>query len=306
MQSLFFSDYIKSNMFIEDLQEKLSEKDVYFDLLLSDINFTNWPTLQISPNNKPSQSSLIEARKDAIQTSKHPLIILDQLNINYIKPLIEWFSWNNLTIINLSTGMWSFWKKISPEIEDLNHTKDFDCYEPIDLENMRNILKKSWMNYLRICYRELPDAIFDVDELWIIDSSMLENLDIISLRSYWFWWNDWTIFTSWSLFSLALQTWELLQWQWKECSFFILQKLNSEWTQEMIESITNSKKLYIYIDHSDTKELKKFIENKLSELNITDISIKFLTPKYENITTIFNEYQDEQCWIDPENLAKVI
>jgi hypothetical protein len=30
----------------------------------------------------------------------------------------------------------------------------------------------------------MPDAIFDVDELGIIDASMLKNLDSISLKTY--------------------------------------------------------------------------------------------------------------------------
>jgi len=61
---------------------------------------------------------------------------------------------------------------------------NFDSFEPIDLENMWNIFKKNGRQYVRLLHKEMPDAIFDVDELGIIDASMLENLDSISLKTY--------------------------------------------------------------------------------------------------------------------------
>ena len=63
---------------------------------------------------------------------------------------------------------------------------NFDSFEPIDLENMQNIFKQNGKQYIRILHKEMPDAIFDVDELGIIDASMLENLDAISLKTYGF------------------------------------------------------------------------------------------------------------------------
>ena len=63
---------------------------------------------------------------------------------------------------------------------------NFDSFEPIDLENMRNIFRQNGRQYIRLLHKEMPDAIFDVDELGIIDSSMLENLDAISLKTYGF------------------------------------------------------------------------------------------------------------------------
>jgi hypothetical protein len=63
---------------------------------------------------------------------------------------------------------------------------NFHSFEPIDLENMRNIFKQNNRQYIRLLHKEMPDAIFDVDELGIIDTSMLENLDSISLKTYGF------------------------------------------------------------------------------------------------------------------------
>ena len=150
----------------------------------------------------------------------------------------------------------------------------------------------------------MPSAIFDVDELWIIDSELLENLDSISLKTYWFAWNDWTILATWSLFATAIQTWEILQGYNKQLNMFILQNLNSNRTENIIDSIKNNKNLFIIIDHNDS--IIKQVVDRINELRLDNIQINIISPKYENLTTIFNEYQEEQSDFDPEHLANRI
>ena len=309
MQSLFLTQYIKSNIFIQDLHEKLSDHDVNFDLIITDINYINCPVLSINPNNKPEHISLINARKDTISTSKHPLIILNELNISYIQPIFKLLNDKDyVTIINIHTWLWSYWKKISPEINDLNRIldSDFNIFEPIDLENLWNILKQNSRQYIRLLHKEMPNAIFDVDEIWIIDAKMLENLNVISLKTYWFNGNDWAILTTGSLFSTAIQTWELLQKQNKQISIFILQKLNSDYTKEMVETIKNSKKLFILIDHENSKELTEWIEKMIKNLNLSNIELNIICPKYNNLNTILNEYQEELSDFNPEKIVQRI
>ena len=74
----------------------------------------------------------------------------------------------------------------------------------------------------------------------------------------------------------------------------------------MMENIKNSKKLFILIDHNDSEELRKQIENRLKNLQLTDIELNIISPKYENLTTILNEYQEEQSDFDPEKLSQRI
>ena len=47
-----------------------------------------------------------------------------------------------------------------------------------------------------------------------------------------------------------------------------------------------------------TDELRNWIEKKLKNLNLADIQINIISPKYENLTTILNEYQEEQADFD--------
>ena len=102
MPSLFLTEYIKSNMFIQNLREELADRDVNFDLIVSDLNYSDCPILNINPDNKPENVSLIDAWKDAISVSKHPLIILNELNLRFLEPIFDVLNGKKYaTIINI-------------------------------------------------------------------------------------------------------------------------------------------------------------------------------------------------------------
>ena len=106
MPSLFLTEYIKSNMFIQDLHEELADRDVNFDLIVSDINYGDCSILCINSDNKPENISLIDAWKDAINVSKRPLIILNELSLNFLEPIFEILNDKNYaTIINIHAGL---------------------------------------------------------------------------------------------------------------------------------------------------------------------------------------------------------
>ena len=85
-----------------------------------------------------------------------------------------------------------------------------------------------------------------------------------------------------------------------------MQKLNSQRSEEMVQNIKNSQKLFILVDHENTDEVKNWIEKRMKKLNLTDIQLSMISPKYGNLTTILNEYQEEQSDFDPEKLAQRI
>jgi 5S rRNA maturation endonuclease (ribonuclease M5) len=82
--------------------------------------------------------------------------------------------------------------------------------------------------------------------------------------------------------------------------------LNADWSEEMINNIKNSKKLFILVDHENTDELTKRIENRMKNYELNDIQLNIICPKYESLTTILNEYQEEQSDFDPERLSQRI
>ena len=74
----------------------------------------------------------------------------------------------------------------------------------------------------------------------------------------------------------------------------------------MIENIKNSKKLFILIDHNDSAELRKRVENGMKNYGLNDVELNIIYPKYGSLTTILNEYQEEQSDFDPEKLSQRI
>jgi len=91
-------------MFIQDLRKELADRDVNFDLIVSDLNYTDCPILCINPDNKPENVSIIDAWKDAISVSKHPLIILNELNLSFLDPVFPVLNDKKYaTIINIHT-----------------------------------------------------------------------------------------------------------------------------------------------------------------------------------------------------------
>ena len=82
--------------------------------------------------------------------------------------------------------------------------------------------------------------------------------------------------------------------------------MNADWSEEIIENIKNSNKLFILIDHDDSEELRKRAESGLKKYWLTDIELNIICPKYEKLTTIMNEYQEEQSDFDPERLSQRI
>jgi hypothetical protein len=89
-------------MFIQDLHKEVADRDVNFDLIVSDLNYSDCPVLTINPENKPENVSLLDARKDAISASKHPLIILNELNLNFLEPIFDVLNKKDyITIINI-------------------------------------------------------------------------------------------------------------------------------------------------------------------------------------------------------------
>jgi len=74
----------------------------------------------------------------------------------------------------------------------------------------------------------------------------------------------------------------------------------------MIENIKISKKLFILVGHNDSEELRKRVENGMKKYGLNNIELNIICPKYENLTTILNEYQEEQSDFNPEKLSQRI
>ena len=63
---------------------------------------------------------------------------------------------------------------------------------------------------------------------------------------------------------------------------------------------------YYKSEEENSEELKKWVESGLKKYQLTDVELNIICPKYEKLTTIMNEYQEEQSDFDPEKLSQRI
>ncbi|MDR2541538.1 MAG: hypothetical protein LBD11_07470 [Candidatus Peribacteria bacterium] len=301
MQSFYLTKYLASPIFLAELPKK----QLPYDAILSDIAYTESPIPLYTVANKPANQALLPYRAQALSQAKHPLIILDQLPLSSIRPLLEKFSSSSLTIINLYTGMGSLGRKLAPEYEDFsNFPRDIAKYEPIDAVNFFTILEQPHSKYLRIPHQHFPESIFSTEEIGIIDAQMLQSLEVLSLKGYGYTGNTGTLIATGANFPLALQLGDYLNEQEKPMDLFILSKLTINFTEEIKSSLHQSKKLYFLIDHLPSQAMKNFLQQTLTASGVHGVEVHVLTPKYEKLTTIFDEFSAEQADFDTRGLSQ--
>ncbi|MDR2415218.1 MAG: hypothetical protein LBD75_00985 [Candidatus Peribacteria bacterium] len=299
MQSLYLTSYIASPLFLDTL----TDNHLFYDIILSDIAYENSPLPLYHLTHKPPQQALLPFRADLLEQAHHPLIILGQLPLSFLQPLLDKFSHKPLTIINLYVGMGSIGRKLTPELEDLTiFPPELKAYEPIDLVNFFSILEQPHAKYLRIPHLHFPESIFTTKEIAIIDKQMIENIETLSLKGYGYAGDGGTFLATGANFSTLLQLGDMLQAQGKGMDMFILSTLTGPLTEEIKSSLHTTKKLFLMIDHLPSDPFKALIEKQLSTARLRDITVQYITPQYEKLTTIFDEFSAEQTVFDAERI----
>lgn len=306
MQSLYLTEYISSPLFLQELKER----NLSYQVILSDISYEESPIPFFLLDHKPSKEHLLQYRNTAIEEYDHILIILSQLPISFIQPLLDKYSWTTekkITIINLYVGIGSFGRKISPELSEItSFTYDIAKYEPLDLVNFFTILENTSFNkYIRIPHQHFPESIFSVEDVAIVDAQTLWPIEVLSLTGYGYTGSDATIITTGTNFSTILQLGDLLQEQNFNTDIFVLSKITIDLTEEMKSSLHKTKKLIRIMDQLPN-QLKSFLSEQLHHLGLKDISIQILSPSYEKLTTIFDEFSSEQAEFNAEGLVNTI
>jgi hypothetical protein len=300
MQSLYLTSYIASPLFLETLRDK----HLPYDVILSDITYEDTPLPLYNLSHKPPQQALLPFWAEILEQTNHPLIILDQLPLSFHAPLLEKFSHKPLTIINLSVGMGSMGRKLTAELEDLTTLPaGITAYEPIDVVNFFSILEQPQSKYLRIPHLHFPESIFTTEDIAVIDQQMMTSLETLSLKGYGYAGDGGTLLATGSNFSTLLQLGDLLQAQEKGMDMFVLSKLTGFLTEEIKSSLHTTKSLFIMIDHLPSEAFTAMITDQLHIAGLKDITISFLTPKYEQLTTIFDEFSAEQTTFDATGLS---
>ena len=303
MQSFHLTNFITSPLFLQELKEK----HLPYDAIFSDIPYESNLLPYFWIYTKPTTHSLLPFRAEQIEKAEYPLIILESLSLASILPLLDKFPEKQITVINLYVGMGSLGHKMALESSDIEEFYyDIPKYEPLDAVNFFSILEQPSRKYIRIPHQHFPESIFSTEEIGIIDESILHAVEILSLKGYGYTGEQGTILTTGANFSTVLQLGDLLNEKEKHMDIFVLSKLTAEFTEEIISSLKITKKLIWISDFKSTSSFTLKMEKYLQSLGMKDIKILYFTPKYENLTTIFDEFSAEQAEFDAEGLLKRI
>jgi hypothetical protein len=303
MQSFHLTSFVASPLFLEELKKK----QLPYDVLLSDIPYENPPLPYYGITNKPPQQNLLSFRTDALQQAKHSLIILGSLSLDSMQPLLKQFPALPFTIINLYVGMGSLGRKLAPEWEDLTaFPREIAKYEPIDGVHFFSILEQSHAKYLRIPHLHFPESIFSTHDIAIIDTQMLHNIEVLSLKGYGYAGDNGTLLATGANFATILQVGDVLQEQGNGMDMFVMNDLTFAFTEEIKSSLHQTKKLFIVIDHLANETFQELVAQRLKASGLKNVEVYYLTPRYEDLTTIFDEFSAEQAGFDAPHLAQQI
>lgn len=265
MEIVKLVDFVKNWEIFEKIEGR-------FDQIVSDFDF--WDTEGFVKIN-----NILDFKK--INKNKSTLFILDKLLVKNIEEFLEM---KNVVILDLNFGINSFGNKISVcnfDIVEL-FDKNISVYEPVDLLSLIQYLDEDSNKYIRINDLDSPG-----DFLW------WELLDIIPMDKKGISGSNFTIVTTGSMLSELVRTINIMNEHWLYVELFILNRLNFDLDNEMMEDVCRNQNIMFVLDLLNKDSYEKWIRNKFKW-----VSVKFLYPLYNNISTVLDEYKSEEAKFD--------
>ena len=240
--------------------EIFEKMDKGFEQIVSDFDF--WKLENFVHIKSFTDFKIINQKKKTLFILDH--LLLDNV-IDYLKDITEY------SILDLNFGSIGFSKKIwISQVGILQLVALWiEIYEPFDLSSFLSNLDSSRKKYFRINNFDLPENLRDI----------YDNTDMVSLEEYGFEGWNFAIITTWSMLIEVLRLGELLQADGLEFQIFILNRLDK------LESSTfwNIKNLIFIFDGLNFKY--EYLIKKV----FWDKNLKFITPKYNKLSTILED-----------------
>jgi len=265
MEFVRLVDYVKE----WELFEKIEWE---YEQIVSDYVFEDFDFVKIKKNS--------DLKK--IDFEKKTLFILDKLLIDNIFDVL--WKIDNFAVIDLN--FWITWygkkiwhtKKVVHELLDLW----IEIYEPYDLLSfLMELSWNDWKKYFRITNFDLP-----------MNISNWERKSHMSLEWFWFEWWDFSIVTTWSMLAEIVRFGNLLKENWLSAEIIVLNKLHDLNFDEMWIN-----RNFVFIVDWKSLCYENYLNDRCSAKNL-----KIISPKYENISTILDEYILESAWFNAESL----
>ena len=233
------------------------------------------------------------------------LVILDQLTVSFVLKELEIFQ--NVKILNAFDGISSIGYKISPELWAYYPLlkSGFDLLFPFDENQFFAGLLKTGKKYFSLINQEIADSIYTLgaeeDELVFIDKALAEQPTMISLIN-----NpdaEHHILMMGNYFEEAVKLSQYLLEKPQAYHLTLLWQTSLLHSEQLKNQIKKMKKLTIILDQFPDSDLKAFFAQ---ELAISQELITFISPKYDQIKSVFSEYQLSESAFDAENLSERI
>ena len=233
------------------------------------------------------------------------LVILDQLTVSFVLKELEIFQ--NVKILNAFDGISSIGYKISPELWAYYPLlkSGFDLLFPFDENQFFAGLLKTGKKYFSLINQEIADSIYTLgaeeDELVFIDKALAEQPAMISLIN-----NpdaEHHILMMGNYFEEAVKLSQYLLEKPQAYHLTLLWQTSLLHSEQLKNQIKKMKKLTIILDQYPDSDLKNFFTQ---ELGISHELITFISPKYDQIKSVFSEYQLSESAFDAEALLERI
>ena len=231
------------------------------------------------------------------------LVILDQLTVSFVLKELEQFE--NVKILNAFDGVSSIGYKVSCELWAYYPLlqSGFDLLFPFDENQFFTGLLKTGKKYFSLINQEIADSIYTLgaeeDELVFIDKALAEQPAMISLIN-----NpdaEHHILMMGNYFEEAVKLSQYLLEKPQAYHLTLLWQTSLLHSEQLKNQIKKMKKLTIILDQFPDSDLKNFFAQ---ELGISQELITFITPKYDQIRSVFSEYQLSESAFDVEALLE--
>lgn len=233
------------------------------------------------------------------------LVILDQLTVSFVLKELEIFE--NVKILNAFDGISSIGYKVSCELWAYYPLLEsgFDLLFPFDENQFFTGLSKAGKKYFSLINQEIADSIYTLgaeeDELVFIDKALAEQPAMISLINNPDAENH--ILMMGNYFEEAVKLSQYLLEKPQAYHLTLLWQTSLLHSEQLKNQIKKMKKLTIILDQFPDSDLKAFFAQ---ELAISQELITFISPKYDQIKSVFSEYQLSESAFDAENLSERI
>ena len=279
--------------------ELLEQEKIHFDWIISERKIESQQDNLLFLESPIGE--LIQEYK--IKKTDSILVILDQLTVSFVLKELEQFE--NVKMLNAFDGISSIGYKVSPELLAYYPLlkSGFDLLFPFDENQFFTGLSKTGKKYFSLINQEIADSIYTLgaeeDELVFIDKALAEQPTMISLIN-----NpdaEHHILMMGNYFEEAVKLSQYLLEKLQTYHLTLLWQTSLLHSEQLKNQIKKMKKLTIILDQFPDSDLKNFFAQ---ELGISQELITFITPKYDQIRSVFSEYQLSESAFDVEALLE--